>query len=564
MKTSSIEITETNPDVLCSGTPSFRDPHFDVLARHDGVIAAWRAAAARGARAAAAAASGSYAIALRNDDGSVFMAVDRFASRPLCFREVDGELRFASRADELARGTDLDWQSIFDYLYFHVIPAPRTIFRGVHRLPAGSCATWKAGRLTIETHTPPVFTDDEPCRFEEAADMFRTLLQQAVEAQLDGSKPACFLSGGTDSSTVAGMMSRLTDGEVSTFSIGFEAEGYDEMEYARIAARHFTTRHHEYYVTPTDLVRSIAEVAQHFDQPFGNSSALPAYYCARVARDHGVTRLLAGDGGDELFGGNARYAKQRVMAWYQQVPQALRAGVLEPALERTPLGRLPLMRKGRSYVSQAKVAMPQRAEMYNLLLRLGVDEVLTPGFKACVDVEAPLRLQCEVWAQARTRSEVNRTLAYDWRFTLADSDLPKVCGAASLAGVDVAFPMLDDRLVEFSTRLPPKYKLNGLQLRWFFKESLRGFLPNKILRKKKQGFGLPFGPWAVKHPPLLSLARDSLLGLASRGIVEPRFIDSLLDRRLAEHPGYYGEMVWILMMLEQWLRRNRPDARFVD
>jgi len=318
--------------------------------------------------------------------------------------------------------------------------------------------------------------------------------------------------------------------------------------------------HHEYYVTPDDLVKSIADVAQSYDQPFGNSSALPAYYCAKVARGNGVTRMLAGDGGDELFGGNSRYAKQRIFGWYQGVPAPLRSGLMEPLLERTPLGNLPLLKKGKSYVEQAKVPMPERDEMYNLVLRLGLAEVLTPEFLARIDDRAPARLRREVWEMAKTGSEVNRTLAFDWRFTLADSDLPKVRGTTALAGVDVRFPFLADEVLAFSLKLPADFKLKGLKLRWFFKEALRGFLPDEIITKKKQGFGLPFGLWATKHAALKALALDSLSSLAGRGIVRPDFIATLVDKRLPEHPGYYGEMVWILMMMEQWLRKARPQG----
>ncbi len=333
------------------------------------------------------------------------------------------------------------------------------------------------------------------------------------------------------------------------------------MAFARIAAQRFGTEHHEYYVTPDDLVRSIPMVAAHYDQPFGNSSALPAYYCAKMAREDGVTRLLAGDGGDELFGGNARYAKQRVFGWYDAVPAPLRSGLLEPLLERTPIGSLPLARKGRSYVEQAKVPLPDRMQMYNLLLRLGIHDVFTADFLAGVDLNGPLHQQQGVWNLVREASALNRMLAFDWRYTLAEADLPKVCGTTALAGVAVGFPFLDEALVDFSLRLPSAYKLKGLKLRWFFKEALRGFLPDEIITKKKQGFGLPFGVWANRHAGLKQLAADSLHSLAGRGIVRREFINALLERHLAEHPGYYGEMVWILMMLEQWLQSWETRCR---
>ena len=544
---------------LTLGNPRFTDSTLAELARAQGPQAAWQAALIAGAAAAARSAEGDFAVGLRDAQDRVFLAVDRFAVRSLCYRLIDGQLHFAERADTLAAlppAAPIAPQALFDYLYFHVIPSPRTVFDGVHRLPPGHCAWFEGGRLSVTPYWQPRFDEGGPADFQTLAGEFRQQLRQAVAAQLDGGKPACFLSGGTDSSTVAGMIGEAAGRPAATYSIGFEAEGYDEMAYARIAAKRFGCEHHEYYVTPDDLVRSIPAVAAHYDQPFGNSSVLPAYYCAKMAREDGVTKLLAGDGGDELFGGNARYAKQRVFGVYDAVPAGLRRGLLEPLLERTPLGSLPLASKGRSYVEQAKVPLPDRMQMYNLLLRLGIQEVFTPEFLAQVDPLDALRQQQAVWQQVPQASALNRMLAFDWRYTLAEADLPKVIGSTGLAGIQVGFPLLDAQLVDFSMRLPTHYKLKGLKLRWFFKEALRGFLPDEILVKKKQGFGLPFGVWATRHDKLRALATDSLQSLAGRGIVQPAFIRALLDKHLAAHPGYYGEMVWILMMLEQWLRQR--------
>jgi asparagine synthase (glutamine-hydrolysing) len=170
-----------------------------------------------------------------------------------------------------------------------------------------------------------------------------------------------------------------------------------------------------------------------------------------------------------------------------------------------------------------------------------------------------LEHQRQVWACAQTASNTNRELAFDWRYTLAEIDLPKVTGTTRLAGVQVGFPMLDSDLLDFSLHLPVDYKLNGLKLRWFFKEALRGFLPDEIIVKKKQGFGLPFGVWLTRNDGLRKLARNSVMGLVDRGILRGEFVEQLFIKHLQEHPGYYGEMIWITMMLEQWLLHHRTN-----
>jgi asparagine synthase (glutamine-hydrolysing) len=511
-----------------------------------------------------AALSGPFAIDVETAGRERLLCIDRFAQETLCYAIEKGELRVAGRADLVAEaGSELNLQSVFDYLYFHAIPSPRTIFRSVRRLPPAHWARWSPNRdVEVHSYWRPRFQPASPrADFASTKAEFRRLLRDAVADALDGGKPGCFLSGGTDSSTVAGVIGQVCGRHASTYSIGFGATGYDEMAYARIAAKTFRTDHHEYYVTPEDLVETIPRVACAFDQPFGNSSALPAYFCAKMARDDGVTRLLAGDGGDELFGGNSRYAKQRVFDFYEHIPRLLRSSLIEPLLCRTSLAELPLLRKAASYVEQARLPMPARYRLYNLVHRLGVTSVLQPGFLARVDVSDPEHQQQLVWDYATADSTIDRTLSFDWRYTLAESDLPKVRGAAELAGIDVGFPMLDERLVEFSQQLPPDWKLRGLKLRWFFKEALRDLLPMEIIAKKKQGFGLPFGVWATQHEPLHALATDSLRGFATRGVVRPEFIRDLLGVRLHQHPGYFGEMVWILMMLEQWLRHHAPDFR---
>lgn len=539
------------------GTPHFEDRDAENTALKSGLaaglLAAWRKDGAK----VAARIRGAYAIAIADAaSGSLFLAVDRFAIETLCYRIEGDQLAFSDRADCVdGRGKELDPQAIFDYLFFHMIPAPRTIFRNVRRLPAAHSLLINKQGVHETRHWPLRFDEQHRAPFATARDRFVGIIRDSVAEEISGqARVGAFLSGGTDSSTIAGMLGKVTQTAAPAYSIGFEAEGYDEMAYARIAARHFGCEHHEYYVTPNDVLTSIPAVARHHDQPFGNSSALPAYFCAQMAKADGCTKILAGDGGDELFGGNSRYALQRFLQFYHGVPSGIRRLVEPMCGDDSLLRRIPGLRQATGYVRHSRVPMPHRLENLNLIMQLDPAAVLSADLLARIDTQAPAEHMQATWNQCRDASLINQMLAYDWRYTLADSDLPKVRGATSMAGIGVAFPLLADRMADFSTSLPPDWKLRRFKLRWFFKEALRGFLPDEILSKKKQGFGLPFGVWTNRSPELKRLASDSLNGLAERGIIRRDFARKLIAELLPEHPGYYGEMVWILMTLEQWLR----------
>ncbi len=462
-------MSANSPVCFVSGSPRFQDAEAASDERSSGAEAAWSRAIGRSTQPVqvAADARGHFAVALQTPECR-FGAVDRFSTRSLFYSTRDHLLRFAESAAALAqpRG-DVDPQALYDYLYFHAIPSPRTIFKDVKRLPAGHCAWQDGSGVHVKRYWSPSFSEPATS-FPAARDRFLHLLEQAVRRQLDGSVPACFLSGGTDSSTIAGMIAKVSGKAPVSYSIGFEAEGYDEMAYARIAAKRFGTDHREHYITPADLVRLIPELAVHHDQPFGNSSAVPTYFCALQARRDGIARLLAGDGGDELFGGNTRYAKQRVFSYYLNAPAGMRRGLLEPIARSGWIDKLPLLKKGASYVRQAAVPMPDRMQTYNLLHHLGETEVLTSGFLARVDRAGPQSQQREVWRSVTNASLINTMLAFDWRYTLAENDLPKVTGSTAAAGVEVGYPLLDQDLVDFSSQLPTAFKVKGLKLRWFF------------------------------------------------------------------------------------------------
>lgn len=514
------------------------------------LVTAWRA---RGAQACAEL-SGHFAVCIIDANaGLALLAIDRSGVHALHYHSAPQGLRFASSAAALPGG-EPDPQALFDYLYFHMIPAPRSIYRQRQRLLPGEYLLYRGGRAERGRYWQMRFHEASGLPFVVMKRQFRSALEEAVRGAANGGgKVGAFLSGGTDSSTLAGLL----EPPASTFSIGFNVAGYDEMAYARIASRHFHTEHHEHYLTAADVVDAIPRIAAASDQPFGNASVVPAYFCARMARASGVTRLLGGDGGDELFGGNERYARQALFARYERLPAGLRQLMLEPLLFGLA-GQMNLtpLRKARSYVEQALVPMPARLETYNLLSRYGPAQVLEADFLAAVDPDDPLGQLHACYWESRGLSQINRMQALDLRYTLADNDLRKVTLACELAGVEPAFPFLSDAMLAFSARLPPDDKLHGTRLRYFFKQALRTHLPNEILRKKKHGFGMPFGQWLLTDARLRALAFDSLSDLKSRRLVRADFIEQLLNGRLHEHPAYHGTMVWLLMMLEQWFSQH--------
>jgi asparagine synthase (glutamine-hydrolysing) len=510
--------------------------------------------------------TGAFSVAILDErKGEALLVTDRMGIQPLSWQLAGETLVFASSADALLRHPAtpgaLDHQGLYNYVYFHMVPSPGTVYQNQQRLMPGEYLHYRQGRVETKSYWRMQFQEDGKRSFAELKEDFLAQLRSSVKEAAGNAKVGAFLSGGTDSSTIAGMLTQVGGKPADTYSIGFEAQGYDEMEYARLASRHFGTSHHEYYVTPDDVATAIPQIAAVFDQPFGNASAVPAFYCARMARADGVTRMFGGDGGDELFGGNERYAKQHVFALYERVPALFRKALLEPAVFNFPGGEgVRLLRKARSYIEQASIAMPARLETYNLLGRYGPQQVFTDDFLAAADIGQPLASLNRTYGRSEARSLINRMLALDLQVTLADNDLPKVMKACELAGVEVAFPFLNDAMVTFSAGLTPQQKLNGTQLRWFFKEALRGFLPDAIITKEKHGFGLPFGVWLQQHKPLQELAADSLNDLKARQVVRGEFIEQLVGQHLSEHAGYHGTMVWVLMMLEQWFRQHGRTA----
>ena len=494
---------------------------------------------------------------------SALLAVDRMGTRALCYANPHGNLVFGSTAEAIANhpgvGRQLSRQAVFDYLYSHVVPSPRTIYEGVHKLQPAECIVFQNGVIDRRFYWQLRYEasqDATPADLERRLDL---ALREAVNRSLGHDDDVgAFLSGGTDSSTVAGLMTELRGRPAKTYSIGFRAEGFDEMEYARIAARHFGTASHEYYLVPQDVVKAIPIIATSYDEPFGNDSAVPTYFCAKLARDDGVRVMLAGDGGDEIFGGNARYAKQRLFEAYRHVPAPLRRHLIEPLSNHVgPAGGIPPLRKFRSYVQQASVPLPDRLEAYNFLNREPLSAILESEFLNAINPSEPLSILRDAYERTTSRSYIDRMMHLDLKHALADNDLRKVSTMCRAAGVEVRYPLLDDALVEFTGEIPSSLKVKGVKLRHLFKQTLRNFLPPEIISKRKHGFGMPFGLWLAEHRPLAELVNESLRSFQQRGVVKPDYIATLLRHHETGHATYFGTMIWVIMMLEQWLSERR-------
>lgn len=545
------------------GHPRWRNDDLADLARSAGHAAALAESYRRRGPAFVDMLAGAFAAAVIDPaHGQAVVAIDRTGQFPLYYAAVGECLAFGTSAApvfcQLGLGREISNDGVFNYLYFHMVPSHVSIFRGIRKLQAGQRLVATTTGIDVQQYWLPRFEEPSDFSVAETGSALREALGHSVAALVD--QPAttgAFLSGGLDSSSVAGMLAREHP-EANSFSIGFDAEGYDEMAFARIASRHFGTRANEYYVTPEDVLDAVPHIAASYEEPFGNSSALPAYFCARRAVERGMHRLLAGDGGDELFGGNARYAKQDIFELWHRLPSGLRGALLEPAALRLPTLPAPL-RKVRSYVEQARMPLPDRLQSYNFLHRLQLTEIFDADFLASVDTQSPLDAMRDIYNRPEDASTLNRMLYLDWQHTLADNDLRKVRQMCDIAGIDVTFPMLDDALIELSLRVPSNQKIRRGRLRHFYKEAFRDFLPGEIIDKRKHGFGLPFGVWMQTHAPLREMAFDSLLRMKGRNIVRAAFLDRLIQLHRDGHAAYFGEMIWILMMLDLWLANGRAD-----
>jgi asparagine synthase (glutamine-hydrolysing) len=493
--------------------------------------------------------------------GEGLIAIDRLGIHPMSFSRQGRGVVFATTATAVARhpgiGAQVSSQGLFNYLFFYRVPAPGTIFNGIDKLMPGQVLHVGAGKAETFRYWQLPFSNRSRVAFSELKEGLFTSLRTGVRRATDGEewdRIGTFLSGGLDSSSVTGLVSELSPVPVKAFTIGFDSLGYDEREYARLTADRFSVDHRIYEITPTDVLNSLSLIAAAFDEPFGNASAVPVYYCARFAKNQGVDTLIAGDGGDELFAGNAAHLQMKIFELYGRVPPFIRNRLIEPTVNCLPAGQWNILgRKARSYIDRANIAMPDRMFSAECELVARASDIVDPERLASIDPEQPLEILREAYRRPAAASFEQRVHQLELQVILADNDLRKVGRMCALAGLAVRFPLLDEAVCEFSAALPPELLLRGLKLRAFFKEAMRGFLPGMTLKKRKHGFGLPVGPWLSPGTRLQELAYDCLSSLKGRRLLRAEYIGGLIDRHSRDPRPFNANPIWDLMMLELWL-----------
>ena len=507
---------------------------------------------------------GAFGFALWDGEkGNLVVATDPYGIRPVAYSHKSGGLIAASRIKHILLApdisTEIDPEAIYHYLFFQAICSPVSIYKDIRKLEPGKALYFENGSLKEFVHYDVRYQPDMSLRESHWVKTIPREVEKAVGVYVPLSPPektGCFLSGGTDSSSVVGYYRKLTGTPAKTFSIGFDEPGYNELDYAHIAARHFGTEQNDYYVTPKDVLDLLDVLPRIYDEPFANASVVPAYYCARMAREAGAEVLLGGDGGDEIFGGNERYVTNLVFERYFLLPRALRTLLFEPLLAKLPAAGA-IYKAGR-YIRRANMRNPERFFSYNLLAETDPAEIFRPDYLSQADTNCFINLARLHYDRAAPAHDTDRLLYIDMKFTITDNDLRKVTQMVEAAGVRVRYPLLDRDLVDFTATIPPTLKVKPGKNRYIFKQAMKGFLPQEIIKKTKHGMGLPVAPWFKSNSGLSELLNDTLFSGVPRitEYVRPEFIKEMKSAFETDSTSYYGDNLWVLLMLELWLRKE--------
>jgi asparagine synthase (glutamine-hydrolysing) len=501
---------------------------------------------------------------------SLTMVRDRLGIKPLYYAVHGTRLAFASELQALAHvpwlDTGIDHEAVADYLRYLCVPTPRSILRGVRKLEPGTLLVWADGVLRSERYwdlrdvARRGLSAPMQVSFLEAADDLEVRLREAVGLRMRSDVPyGAFLSGGVDSSLVVALMREQSQQPLRTFTIGFAGANNDESAHARAVAAHLGTQHHEEFLDAKSVPVLVGEVAALHDEPFADGSSIPTYLLCRFARRH-VTVALAGDGGDELFGGYPRYFwASRIQRWQARLGAPgtrIAAGALHAvpaAIWDGPINRL----LRRRYASAQGLAA--RVHRFADYLTTDPHEADLKMIAAWPDpgmvMAVPAGHAPDRYAKWPGLDWATQMMAVDQAHYLPDDILTKVDRMSMAVSMEVRVPILDHRLVEWSWRVPTAFKLaeTGDRGKLLLREVLYRHVPKELIERPKMGFGMPMDQWL--RGPLRTWAEDllSVESVRTAGILRPDVVQGVWrahqngENRLAQ--------IWSVLMLQQWLKR---------
>jgi len=500
----------------------------------------------------------------------LIVARDRLGIKPVYYHIDEQAFSFASEAKSLLGfgiSARLNHSVIPAYLSLGYVPAPRTLFAGVNKLPVAGVAVIERGQLTIRNYWQPPHDVIYGLSESDWTDRIQTQLDRSVAMQMVSDVPlGAFLSGGIDSSAVVAMMSRHTNLPVKTYSIGFDGDAasqyYNELPFARQVATQYRTDHHEIIVRP-ELAKLLPELIWHLDEPMADSAFLTTFLVSKFARQE-VTVILSGVGGDELFGGYRRYLGEHYAVYYQRLPSVARS-VLRAIAGRLPADRhnrwLDMARLVRGFILSADLPFEQRYRSY---IQVFADEhIRALSVKNSYEEKTQKDAVTEAFSQSSGKDLLNRLLCVDCLTQLPD-DLLLLTDKMSMAvSLECRVPFLDHELVELAAGIPSELKMHCGNLKYLLKKALHGILSDNILYRKKRGFGAPMGAWLRSQ--LLPMMQSILSpeSVASRGLFRPEAVESLIQAHLNKQADYTDHLQ-SLLNLEIWCRLYIDGQRSDD
>src|SRR5246127_1840351 len=506
---------------------------------------------------------GMFTIALYDErKNSLLLARDRLGKKPLHYALHQDRLLFGSEIKtilavhpELA---EIDSEGLLQYFYFGYIPDPHTAFRRIRKLPAGHLMEFCQGEVKIRQYWDlPEYGTHPPVSEDECLDELERRLEEAVRIRLISDVPlGALLSGGVDSSIIVALMARVTSQPVKTFSIGFEAEKFNEAEYARLVAERFGTDHHELILNP-NLEETLTFLSGMLEEPFGDSSMLPTYYVSRMARQH-VTVALSGDGGDELFAGYDRYLVAMERRKFDRIPNWLGRIYRDQVLRRVPSGMY-----GKNLAWNASLTARDRYlddVSYLPVLHRERSFFSKDFLRAAEHLPNPLEQWQHYYDHAPAKDSLSRLLYLDTKTYLTADILAKVDRMSMATSLEVRVPMLDHEFVEWVAALPVEWKFRAGTRKYVLKKlAERLGIPSELLHRKKQGFQMPLVEWMrseMKDQFLRVLLEPRTL---QRGYFKPEAVRSLVDEHARGRRNRSG-LLWRMLVLELW-QRNFMECR---